>query len=106
EAGVAASRVGATGEDVDAAARSVIADAGYGPNFIHRLGHGIGLDEHEEPFIIAGNTEPLVAGNVFSIEPGVYLPDRFGVRLENIVALAANGARELSRDDHEIVVAG
>ena len=102
----AAAQPGATGESVDAAGRSVIADAGYGPNFLHRTGHGIGLDEHEEPFIIAGNTQPLVAGNVFSIEPGIYLPDRFGVRLENIVALEAGGPRELSRDSHEIVVAG
>jgi Xaa-Pro aminopeptidase len=106
EASLAASQVGASGETVDAAARTVITDAGYGPNFLHRTGHGIGLDEHEEPFIIAGNTEPLVAGNVFSIEPGVYLPDRFGVRLENIVALEESGPRELSRDSHEIVVAG
>jgi D-alanyl-D-alanine dipeptidase len=106
EASLAAAHVGATGEAVDAAGRNVIADAGYGPNFLHRTGHGIGLDEHEEPFIIAGNTQPLVAGNVFSIEPGVYLPDRFGTRLENIVALEENGPRELSRDSHEIVVAG
>jgi Xaa-Pro aminopeptidase len=106
EASLAAAQVGATGEVVDAAARTVITDAGYGPNFLHRTGHGIGLDEHEEPFIIAGNAQPLVAGNVFSIEPGIYLPDRFGVRLENIVALEEDGQRELSRDDHEIVVAG
>ena len=104
EAGVAAAQVGASGEAVDAAARSVISDAGYGENFLHRTGHGIGLDEHEEPFIIAGNTQPLVPGNVFSIEPGVYLADRFGVRLENIVALEETGPRELSRDSHEIIV--
>jgi Xaa-Pro aminopeptidase len=104
EAALAAAQVGASGEAVDAAARDVITDAGYGPNFLHRTGHGIGLDEHEEPFIIAGNTEPLVPGNVFSIEPGIYLPDRFGARLENIIALEENGPRELSRDSHEIVV--
>ena len=104
EASLAAAQVGATGEAVDAAGRAVITDAGYGPNFLHRTGHGIGLDEHEEPFIIAGNTQPLVPGNVFSIEPGIYLPDRFGVRLENIVALEEDGPRELSRDDHEIVI--
>jgi Xaa-Pro aminopeptidase len=106
EAGVAAARVGATGEAVDAAARSVIAEAGHGPSFLHRTGHGIGLDEHEEPFIIAGNTEPLVAGNVFSIEPGIYLAGRFGARLENIVALEESGPRELSRDSHELIVVG
>jgi Xaa-Pro aminopeptidase len=104
EAALEAAQVGASGEAVDAAARGVITDAGYGPNFLHRTGHGIGLDEHEEPFIIAGNTQMLVAGNVFSIEPGVYVPDRFGVRLENIVALEENGPRELSRDSHEIIV--
>jgi Xaa-Pro aminopeptidase len=104
EAGVAAARVGATGEEVDAAARSVISDAGYGERFLHRTGHGIGLDEHEEPFIIAGNTQPLVAGNVFSVEPGIYLADRFGVRLENIVALDETGPRELSKDSHELIV--
>jgi D-alanyl-D-alanine dipeptidase len=104
EAGVAAVRAGATGEAVDAASRSVIADAGYGPNFLHRTGHGIGLDEHEEPFIIAGNTEPLVAGNVFSVEPGIYLAGRFGARLENIVAIEETGPRELSRDSHELIV--
>ncbi len=81
EAGLAAAQVGASGEEVDAAARGVIADAGYGANFLHRTGHGIGLDEHEEPFIIAGNTQPLVPGNVFTFEPGIYLADRFGARL-------------------------
>jgi Xaa-Pro aminopeptidase len=106
EAALAAAQIGVSGKAVDAAARGVITDAGYGPNFLHRTGHGIGLDEHEEPFIIAGNTHPLVAGNVFSIEPGIYLPDRFGARLENIVALEETGPRELSRDSHEIVVAG
>ena len=80
----------------------MITDAGYGSNFLHSTGHGIGLDEHEEPFIIAGNTQALVAGNVFSIEPGIYLADRFGVRLENIVVLGGDGPRELSRDSHEI----
>ena len=106
EAALTVARVGASGGTVDAAARAVITDAGYGPNFLHRTGHGIGLDEHEEPFIIAGNTQALVAGNVFSIEPGIYLADRFGVRLENIVALGGDGPRELSRDSHEIVIAG
>jgi Xaa-Pro aminopeptidase len=106
EAALTAAQVGASGETVDAAARAVITDAGYGSNFLHRTGHGIGLDEHEEPFIIAGNTQALVAGNVFSIEPGIYLADRFGVRLENIVVLGGDGPRELSRDSHEIVIAG
>lgn len=82
---------GATGHDVDAAARRVIADAGYGEFFIHRTGHGIGLDDHETPFIVAGNRGKLLPGNCFSIEPGIYLPGKFGVRLENIVFVADDG---------------
>lgn len=76
---------GATGHDIDAAARRVITDAGYGEFFIHRTGHGIGLDDHETPYIVAGNRGKLLPGHCFSIEPGIYLPGKFGVRLENIV---------------------
>lgn len=82
---------GATAHDVDAAARRVITDAGYGEFFIHRTGHGIGLDDHETPFIVAGNRGKLLPGNCFSIEPGIYLPGKFGVRLENIVSVADDG---------------
>ncbi len=77
-AGVAAGTVGRPAEEVDAAARSVIDDAGYGECFIHRTGHGIGVEEHEDPYIVAGNAEPLVAGNAFSIEPGIYVPGPLG----------------------------
>ena len=90
-AGVDAVRPGATGHDVDAAARKVIADAGYGEFFIHRTGHGIGLDDHEAPNMVAGNRTPLLPGNCFSIEPGIYLPGKFGVRLENIVTVTDDG---------------
>ncbi len=91
-------RPGVTGEAVDAAARQVITDAGFGREFIHRTGHGIGLSEHEAPYIVAGNTAPLQAGMCFSVEPGIYLPGRFGVRIENIVTVTANGVRSLNAD--------
>lgn len=92
-AGRAAGAAGRTGAEVDAAARAVIDDAGYGEYFVHRTGHGIGMRGHEEPYIVSTNHEPLEAGNCFSVEPGIYLPGEFGVRIENIV-VAATGASE------------
>ena len=80
---------GVTCESVDAVARDYLTDAGWGEHFIHRTGHGIGLQTHEEPYIIAGNTLPLEPGFVFSVEPGVYLPGRHGARIEDIVVCAA-----------------
>ena len=105
-AGVAAVQPGAMAQDVDAAARKVITDAGYGEYFIHRTGHGIGLDDHETPYILAGNETPLKPGHCFSIEPGIYLPGKFGVRLENIVTVQEDGtARVLNEPiSPEIVV--
>lgn len=90
-AGVAAVQPGATAHDVDAAARKVIAEAGYGEFFIHRTGHGIGLDDHEMPYIMAGSYIKLLPGHCFSVEPGIYLPGKFGVRLENIVTVSEDG---------------
>ena len=90
-AGVNAVQPGATAHDVDAAARNVIADAGYGEFFIHRTGHGIGLDDHEPPYMLSGNYTPLQPGHCFSVEPGIYLPGKFGVRLENIVTVQEDG---------------
>jgi Xaa-Pro aminopeptidase len=87
----AAAVVGASGEDVDMAARSIIAEAGFGDAFIHRTGHGIGLEGHEEPYLVSGNKEPLVAGNCFSTEPGLYLEGRYGARIEDIVVCRAEG---------------
>ncbi|HEX5324982.1 MAG TPA: Xaa-Pro peptidase family protein [Capsulimonadaceae bacterium] len=87
-----AAHEGVTAESVDAAARGVIEEAGYGQYFIHRTGHGIGLEVHEYPNIVAGNKQILKPGMCFSIEPGIYLPGRFGVRLENIVAIAEDGS--------------
>jgi len=84
-------KIGATGAEVDAGARRVIEDSGYGEFFTHRTGHGIGLQVHEGPYIVASNQSPLRARNCFSIEPGIYLPGRFGVRIENIVHLDESG---------------
>ena len=90
-AAIEAVRPGVACEAVDRAARSVIESAGYGPHFLHRTGHGLGLQVHEPPFLVGGNTEVLEEGMVFSIEPGIYLPGRFGVRLEVIASVTADG---------------
>jgi Xaa-Pro aminopeptidase len=103
EAAVAAVRPGVPAEAVDAAARRVIAEAGYGEAFVHRTGHGIGLDVHEDPFIVAGNAEPLEVGMAFSVEPGIYLPGRFGMRLEDIVVVTPGGAERLNHAPHDPV---
>jgi len=92
QAAIAAVRPEVACEQIDRAARSVIEAAGYGPNFLHRTGHGLGLQVHEAPYLKSGNTELLEQGMVFSIEPGIYLPGRFGVRLEVIVAVGQNSA--------------
>lgn len=97
-------RPGATPAAVDAAARDVIEAAGYGEHFIHRTGHGIGLETHEEPYIMAGNTETLELGMAFSIEPGIYLPGRHGARIEDIVVCTESGVERLNRVDRDLVV--
>ena len=103
-AGVAAVAVGTPAQDVDRAARSVIAAAGYGGFFVHRTGHGIGTEAHEDPYIVEGNREPLAAGNAFSVEPGIYVPGRWGARLEDIVAASPAGPDPLNRADHRLAV--
>jgi Xaa-Pro aminopeptidase len=102
-AATAAVRPGVTAEAIDAAARDVIADAGWGEHFIHRTGHGIGLDTHEAPYIVAGNGEPLVPGIAFSVEPGIYLAGRCGARIEDIVVCTEDGVRTLNDGPRELV---
>lgn len=102
--GTQAAQVGTAAAAVDAAARELIAAAGYGSAFLHRLGHGIGLEGHEDPYLVDGNTTALVAGHAFSIEPGVYLAGRFGVRIEDIVVATADGPVPLNQARRDLVV--
>ncbi|NUQ33955.1 MAG: aminopeptidase P family protein [Planctomycetaceae bacterium] len=95
-AGCDAVRPGVPCEDVDAAARKVIEDAGYGEYFMHRTGHGIGVQGHEPPYIVKGSKAKLVVGQCFSVEPGIYLPGKFGVRIENIVSVGETGCDSLN----------
>ncbi|MEU3839594.1 aminopeptidase P family protein [Streptomyces sp. NPDC028635] len=104
EAGCAAVRPGAACQEVDRAAREVIEDAGYGKYFIHRTGHGIGVTTHEPPYMIEGEEQPLVPGMCFSVEPGIYLPGRFGVRIEDIVTVTEDGGRRLNNTTREMVI--
>jgi Xaa-Pro aminopeptidase len=102
--GVAAAVVGETCEGVDRASRRPIDEAGYGAWFLHRTGHGIGLEEHEDPYIIEGNATALVPGHAFSVEPGIYLAGRYGARIEDIVVAATDGPRALNASDHDLTV--
>ncbi|MEU7969619.1 aminopeptidase P family protein [Streptomyces sp. NPDC049097] len=104
EAGFRAVGPGAACQDVDRAARAVIDDAGYGAYFIHRTGHGIGVTTHEPPYMIEREEQPLVPGMCFSVEPGVYLPGRFGVRIEDIVAVTEDGGRRLNETSREMAI--
>lgn len=103
-AAVRAATVGTSCERVDAAARDIIAAAGYGENFIHRTGHGIGVEAHEDPYIVKGNDTRLEHGHAFSIEPGIYVDGRFGLRLEDIVVATSDGPDAMNRVDHQLVV--
>jgi D-alanyl-D-alanine dipeptidase len=104
EAGFQAVRPGVACQEVDRAARAVITDAGYGAYFIHRTGHGIGVTTHEPPYMIEGEDQPLVPGMCFSVEPGIYLPGRFGVRIEDIVTVTEDGGRRLNDTTREMVI--
>ncbi|MDV6014003.1 Xaa-Pro peptidase family protein [Haloechinothrix sp. LS1_15] len=104
EAAVAAVGPGIAAQDVDAAARDPITEAGYGDHFIHRTGHGIGLDVHEEPYLMAGNELVLEPGAAFSVEPGIYLPGRWGARIEDIVLVTSDGVETLNNRPRELMV--
>ncbi|MEV6403007.1 MULTISPECIES: aminopeptidase P family protein [Streptomyces] len=104
QAAFEAVRPGVSCQEIDRVARAVITDGGYGDHFIHRTGHGIGVTTHEPPYLVEGEEQPLVPGMCFSIEPGVYLPGRFGVRIEDIVTCTAEGGRRLNGTPHELAV--
>ncbi|WP_262284289.1 Xaa-Pro peptidase family protein [Micromonospora sp. MA102] len=102
-AAVAAVRPGVTAEALDAVAREIIAAAGHGDAFLHRTGHGIGLDTHEDPYVVAGNPRPLEAGMAFSVEPGIYLAGRHGARIEDIVVCTTDGGQRLNTTPTELI---
>jgi len=97
-------RPGVACEAIDAAAREVITEAGFGPNFFHRTGHGIGLEGHEEPYLVEGNAEPMAAGYTFSVEPGIYLEGRYGARIEDIVVCTDTGGESLNEAPRDLLV--
>ena len=104
EAGVRGATVGTPCADVDAASRNVISAAGFGEYFVHRVGHGIGTEAHEDPYLVAGNERPLEPGHAFSVEPGIYFPGRFGMRLEDIVVATLAGPLRLNDAPRDIAI--
>jgi Xaa-Pro aminopeptidase len=102
QAAFEAVRPGIPCQEIDRVARRVITEAGYGEQFIHRTGHGIGVTTHEPPYLVEGENQPLVPGMCFSIEPGIYLAGHFGVRIEDIVVVTADGGRRLNNTSHEL----
>ncbi|MGH9152131.1 MAG: M24 family metallopeptidase, partial [Acidimicrobiales bacterium] len=106
EEAVQAARAGSACQEVDATARGIIAGAGYGDYFVHRTGHGIGLEEHEDPYLVGGNCQALVPGHAFSVEPGIYVEGRWGVRIEDIVVATEAGPEPLNTVSHDLAVVG
>ncbi|MFG1707322.1 M24 family metallopeptidase [Nonomuraea sp. M3C6] len=104
DAACAAVRPGVSCESIDAAARDIIAEAGYADYFVHRTGHGIGIETHEEPYIVAGNGEPMEPGFAFSVEPGIYLPGRHGARIEDILVCTESGGERLNNSPRDLVI--
>jgi Xaa-Pro aminopeptidase len=104
QAAFEAAKPGVPCEAVDRAARELITRAGYGEYFTHRLGHGLGLDIHENPYITAGNNQAVQAGNCFSDEPGIYIPGKFGIRIEDALFIHQDGAERLTPLDHDITI--
>jgi len=103
-AGIAAARAGVTGAEVDGAARRVISGAGYGEYFGHSFGHGVGVEIHESPNASPSAKTPLSAGAVISAEPGIYLPGKMGVRIEDLLVLTEDGCRDLTRAPRELTI--
>ena len=103
-AGITAAKAGATGHDVDAAARKVIEDAGYGPYFGHSFGHSVGVEIHESPNATPANNKPLPLGAAVSAEPGIYLPGRFGVRIEDVVVLQEGGCQDITLAKKDLLI--
>jgi len=104
ESGVRAATVGTPCEDVDAATRRVLTDGGLGAAIVHRTGHGIGMEAHEDPYLVSGNATRLAPGHAFSVKPGVYLRGRFGLRLEDIVVATPDGPRRLNLAPRDLAV--
>ncbi len=100
---VDAAVVGTPCEDVDAVARRLITEGGYGDEFVHRTGHGIGIEAHEDPYVVAGNCEALVPGHAFSVEPGIYVEGRWGARIEDIVVATEHGPEALNQVPHDLI---
>lgn len=103
-AGVAAGVIGTSCENVDSVTRAIIDAAGYGEYFVHRTGHGIGMEEHEDPYMVSGNTTPIAAGHAYSVEPGIYIPGKWGMRLEDIVVVTPDGPMAVNRANHDLVI--
>ena len=103
ETAMLAVKPGRSCEDIDRVAREIIDQAGYGKYFFHRTGHGIGLDTHEEPYIVKGNRLALEPGMTFSIEPGIYIPGKYGVRIEDCVIVTEEGCEPFTRFQHELI---
>jgi Xaa-Pro aminopeptidase len=104
EAGRGAARPNTTGEQIDQVVRGVIAEGGYGEQFLHRTGHGLGLECHEPPYIVAGSTDPLPVGATFTIEPGIYVEGLGGVRIEDDVVLTEDGCRSLTTFERDLLI--
>ena len=104
KAGINAARAGVTGQEIDAAARKVLQEAGYGAYFSHSFGHSLGVDIHESPNASAKEKRPMPAGAVISAEPGVYIPGRFGVRIEDVLILSETGCEDITRSPKDLIV--
>ena len=103
-AGLAASKAGVPGKDIDGAARKVIADAGYGPYFGHGYGHSLGIEIHEAPNAGPSSSVPMPVGAVCSAEPGIYMPGKFGVRIEDAVIITENGYENITHSPKELII--